>query len=98
MSRKKTEITKLFLALLKGGGVIMEKNVIDFFHVSEYVDHFKALKVFSLRKKPEMVWFGGTPPPPGFGKTPNFFRFFFLMKPSLNRSRVGTKSMLSRKK
>ena len=51
-------------ALGKGlrGGVIMEKNFIDFFHVSEHVDHFKAIKVFSLRKKPEMVWFGGTPP------------------------------------
>ena len=29
-----------------------------------------------------MVWFGGTPLPPGFGKTPNFFRFF-LMKAAL---------------
>ena len=44
------------------GGVIMEKNFIDFFHVSEHVDHFKAIKVFSLRKKPEMVWLGGIPP------------------------------------
>ena len=44
------------------GGVIMEKKFIDFFHVSEHVDHFKAIKVFSLRKKPEMVWLGGTPP------------------------------------
>ena len=61
----------------------MEKNFIDFFHVSEHVDHFKAIKVFSLRKKPEMVWLGGTPTPPGFGKKPNYFRFF-LVKASLN--------------
>ena len=46
---------------IEGGEVIMEKNFIDFFHVSEHVDHFKAIKVFSLRKKPEMVWLGGTP-------------------------------------
>ena len=64
----------------------MEKNFIDFFHVSEHVDHFKAIKVFSLRKKPEMVWLGGTPHPPGFGKTPNFFRFF-LVKASLNQNK-----------
>ena len=62
----------------------MEKKFIEFFHVSEHVDYFKAIKVFSLRKKPEItgkVWSGGTPPPL-FGKTPNFFRFF-LMKVSL---------------
>ena len=34
----------------------MGKKFIDFFHVSEHVDHFKAIKVFSLRKKPEIVW------------------------------------------
>ena len=45
------------------GGHNWKKNLIDFFHVSEHVDQFKAIKVFSLRKKPEMVWFGGTPPP-----------------------------------
>ena len=50
----------------------MEKNFIDFFHVSEHVDHFKAIKVFSLRKKTEKVWFGGTPKP----------NRFFLMKAS----------------
>ena len=59
----------------------MEKKFIDFFHVSEHVDHFKAIKVFSLRKKTEMVWLGGTPPL-GFGKRPNYFRFF-LVKASL---------------
>ena len=32
-----------------------------FFHVSEHVDHFKAIKVFSLRKKREMVWLGDNP-------------------------------------
>ena len=63
---------------IEGRGVIIGKIFIDFFHVSEHVDHFKAIKVFSLRKKPEItgkVWLGGTPPPL-FGKTPNFFRFF----------------------
>ena len=35
---------------IEGGRVIMEKKFIDFFHVSEHVDHFKAIKVFSLRK------------------------------------------------
>ena len=53
----------------------MEKNFIDFFHVSEHVDHLKAIKVFSLRKTRKR--FGlGVPPPPGFGKRPNYFRFF----------------------
>ena len=66
------------------GGVIIGKIFIDFFHVSEHVDHFKAIKVFSLRKKTEIVWSGGTPPPM-FGKTPNFFRFF-LVKASLSVS------------
>ena len=48
---------------IEGGGVINGKFFIDFFHVSEHVDHFKAIKVFSLRKKPEK--FGrGVPPPP----------------------------------
>ena len=61
---------------LRGGDIIVKKKFIDFFHVSEHVDHFKAIKVFSLRKKPEMVWLGG------FGKTPNFFRSF-LVKASL---------------
>ena len=48
---------------VRRGGLIMEKkkNILIFFHVSEHVDHFKAIKVFSLRKKPEMVWLGGTP-------------------------------------
>ena len=31
----------------------MEKNLIVFFNVSQHVDHFKALKVFSRRKKTE---------------------------------------------
>ena len=51
------------------GGVIIEKKFIDFFHVLEHVDHFKAIKVFSLRKKPEMVWLGGTPHPGVWQKT-----------------------------
>ena len=55
----------------------MEKNFIDFFHVSEHVDHFKAIKVFSLRKKPEMVWLGGTPPPGIWKKTKLFPVFSF---------------------
>ena len=52
---------------LRGGGHNWKKKIIDFFHVSEHVDHFKAIKVFSLRKKPEItgkVWSGGTPFPP----------------------------------
>ena len=56
--------------------MIGEENFIDFFHVSEHVDHFKAIKVFSLRKKTEITgMFGlGVPPPlPLFGKTQNFF-------------------------
>ena len=58
------------------GGVIIGKNFIDFFHVSEHVDHFKAIKVFSLRKKPEMVWLGGTPPPWGLAKDQTISGFF----------------------
>ena len=43
-----------FDALLKGmeGGVIIgEKKLPIFFHVSEHVDHFKAMKFFPLGKK-----------------------------------------------
>ena len=36
------------------GGVIIGEKKILIFHVSEHVDHFKAIKVFSLRKKPEI--------------------------------------------
>ena len=51
---------------LRGGVIIGKKKLLIFFHVSEHVDHFKAIKVFSLRKKPKItgkVWSGGTPPP-----------------------------------
>ena len=61
---------------IEGGGVIIGKNVIDFFHVSEHVDHFKAIIVFSLRKKTEIVWSGGTPLPPCLVKHQTFSGFF----------------------
>ena len=48
---------------LRGGGHNWKKHDHDFFHVSEHVDQFKVIKVSSLRKKPEMVWLGGTLPP-----------------------------------
>ena len=67
----------------------MEQNFIEFFHVSEHVDHFKAIKVCSLRKKTEMVWSGGTSPlPPPIWFLPYCFRFF-LMEASL---REGVKN------
>ena len=56
--------------------IIGEKKCIGYFHVSEHIDHFKAIQI--LVKKPEIVWFGGTSPPPLFGKKPNYFRFFHL--------------------
>ena len=55
----------------------MEQNFIEFFHVSEHVDHFKAIKFVSLRKIPEMVL-----PPQLYGKDHSF-----LMKASLNLAR-----------
>ena len=70
---------------LRGGGHNWGKKLLIYFHVSEYVDHFKAIEVVSLRKKPEItgkVWSGGTPPL--FANTPNFFRFF-LMKEEKSR-------------
>ena len=51
-----------------------EKYFIGLLHVSEHVDHFKAIKYF-CEKKQEIVWSGGTPPL--FGKIPNYFLFFF---------------------
>ena len=39
----------------------MEKKITIFFHVSEHVDHFKAIKVFSPRKKPETFGRGVLP-------------------------------------
>ena len=44
------------------GVIIGEKKFIGYFHVSEHVDHFKAIK--NSVKKTEIVWFGGTSPPP----------------------------------
>ena len=47
---------------LRGRGVIIGTEFyLFFFHVSEHVDHFNAIKVFSLRKKTEMVWSGVVP-------------------------------------
>ena len=51
---------------LRGGGH-NGNFFIDFFHVSEHVDHFKAIKVFSLRIKREKFGVlpnrgGGYPP------------------------------------
>ena len=51
---------------IEGGGHNWKKKIIDFFHVSEHVDHFKAITVFSLKKKTKItgkVWSGGSPPP-----------------------------------
>ena len=65
----------------------MEKKIIDLFHVSEHVDHFKAIKVFSLTKKPEItgkVWLGGPP------QTQKFFSFFIM--------KVCLREALTRKK
>ena len=45
----------------------LEKYCIALFHVSEHVDHFKAIKKIH-EKKQEIVW---------FGKKPNYFLFFF---------------------
>ena len=50
----------------------MEQNFIEFFHVSEHVDHFKAIKFVSLRKIPEMVF-----PPKLYGKDHTFTTLFF---------------------
>ena len=59
------------------GGVIIGKNFIDFFHVSEHVDHFKAIIVFPLRKKPEIVWSFAKPRGGGGGDPPTHpFPFF----------------------
>ena len=55
---------------IEGVGVIIGKNVIEFFHVSEHVDHLKAIKVFSLWKKPEIT------PPPCLVKHQTFSGFF----------------------
>jgi hypothetical protein len=59
-----------------------EKHFIALSHVSEHVDHFKAIKK-TPKKKQEIVWLGGNPPM--FGKKPNYFLFFFL-KASLSCS------------
>ena len=53
------------------------KMLFFLFHVSEHIHHFKVIKKIT-KKKTEIVWFWGTPPPPQFGKNPNFFHFFHL--------------------
>ena len=58
------------------GVIIGEKNVLFFFHVSEHIDHFKAIKKFCEKTGNSLVW--GYLPPPLFGKKPNYFRFFHL--------------------
>ena len=45
----------------RGGVHNWEKYFIALFHVSEHVDHFKAIKYFREKKR-EIVWSGGTPP------------------------------------
>ena len=52
-----------------------EKYFIGLFHVSEHVDHFKAIKYF-CEKKREIVWSGGTPPTPCLVKYQTITRFF----------------------
>ena len=42
-----------------GGGHNWEKYFIGLFHVSEHVDHFKAIKYFREKKR-EIVWSGGS--------------------------------------
>ena len=51
------------------------KYFIALFHVSEHVDHFKAIKYFREKKR-EIVWSGGTPPP-CLVKYQTISRFFF---------------------
>ena len=49
---------------LEGGrGQNWEIYFTGLFHVTEHVDHFKAIKYF-CDKKQEIVWSLGTPPPP----------------------------------
>ena len=50
----------------------MEKKINDFFHVSEHVDHSKAIKVSSLRKKTGNGLVGGSLPPGVWQKTKLF--------------------------
>ena len=65
-------------ALGKGieGGGHNGKKFIDFFHVSEHVDHFKAMKFFSPWKKTEIVRLGDIPPTPCMVKDHTFSDFF----------------------
>ena len=49
---------------------------------------------FFFRKKPEIYWSGGTPPPL-IGKRPIYFRFF-LMKASLSEDKIKSRSMSQR--
>ena len=49
----KSSKLRFFSSDALGKGIEGEKKYINFFHVSEHVDHFKAIKVFSLRKKSE---------------------------------------------
>ena len=62
---------------LRGGGH-NGNFFIDFFHVSEHVDHFKAIKVFSLKKKTERVWCFTKPPDQTFPVISVFFLRKFL--------------------
>ena len=48
---------------IEEGGHNWGEYFIGLFHVSGHVDHFKAIKYFREKKR-EIVWFGGTPPPP----------------------------------
>ena len=61
--------------------IIGEKKCIGYFHVSEHIDHFKTIK--NCVKKTEIVWFGGTSPPPCLVKTKLFPVFSFDGFPNL---------------
>ena len=57
---------------------------VGYFHVSEHMDPFKAIKKFCDKNRNSLVW-GYLPPL--FGKKPNYFRFFHLMA-SLTKNAV----------
>ena len=63
----------------------MGGEIIHFLHVSEHIDHFKDINVFSSGKNPKIYWSGGAKPPPlpppSIGKRPIYIYFFRARAP-----------------
>ena len=68
-------------AIFLGGWSKLVKKMYSLFTCFWAYRSFLTYKCLFLRKKPEIYWSGGTPPPPSIDKRLIYFRFFFWRLP-----------------